>query len=82
MIFFNAIKKHPSASVKPANQCKSFIFLFTISGLKVISKKGKDKLKASEISPLFSVALIETIALKPFKVRCFRALRATVSLNL
>ena len=69
--FFNAIKKQPSASVKPANQCKSLIFLLSIFGANAGSKFRKANLKLSDIYQTLSVVLIDNIIFRLYKVKCF-----------
>jgi len=77
-----SLRKREGGQVKPANQCKLFIVLSLISGIKTGSILGKASFKLSDISLLFSTALIDTIWFKPYKVKCFPScIKLTTSLK-
>ena len=72
--FLMVTKKQPSASVKPANQFKSYICLFLTSSLITSCSTVSSHLKAIfnllDKPPLFNIFFIDKTLLRPSLVKC------------
>jgi len=79
--FLCATKKQPYASVNPANQFKSVIFLSSIFGIIAGVTLGKAEAKLSD-NFKFIEACIDTIFSNPFFIRCSLTINNKKSLYL